>query len=374
MINSLFPISGGNIPKLKSVPHVEKGSVSVIRTHSASSTYYDAMGITSFRTSNQYWCANSKKALYILGTDYDSRIRTEHFAKVVFDPVKGCEVIFLLEEQTPLFSRIVIDPKDNLYILRATGILEKWSSNGDRLFGIDESGVLCIGANGNLFVWGNTYIREYDSELKLVNEVEYTLGGNSVYFYADKECNFYLATRTNLYKLNSLGEIMWSKSVYLNYDDYWHAIDFDSEGNAYLYVAPANDSGFALQCIDTNGDRKWVTEKLTFHTQYHKVHVDEKNRKVYYTGYATDVLWTIDMDTGLIISKQGDLGDDETQIITDSEGDVYMWHTNIEHISNYLGTVGWKENENDFEKYIVRELERGDGYMLLVEDGEGAAK
>lgn len=362
MITDVFPKAGGTPLTMKTMPYVKDFSVSVPRN----STMTDSLQYE--KIARQRMAIGANGSLYLLGQDYYNGI--DHFARVTWNPLTGYTKEWSIDNVTPVFDRVVSDDNDFAYVTRGDGTLEKYNAAGEVLWSITESGVLCIGANGNLFVWAATYIKEYDTDGNLLNTWEYTCTGTPITFYANADKDFFIATSSQLARVTSALEVVWTYSTSFSTSTYssgtFCAVDIDESGNFYMY----GSSNLSVKCISSEGVQLWDTGQLQYSDMYRTIWVDNLG-SVYAINYSS-YLFKLDAKTGNTIwKKQGYQYNGYRTGCADKHGNVYVWYEHtIYGWHEYLGTVNWTENEEVQEKFAIQEVERGDDYMILLSDEE----
>ena len=311
----------------------------------------------------------SEGVLYAIGGQ-GSLSQAYGIYKILWSPLTGGTVGWYLIQSTDYYTKIVVDSTDCVYATRYKGSLNKYSATGELLWTITESGVTCIGANGNLFAWATNYIKEYDLDGNLLNTWEYTCTGTPVDFYVNEDKEFFLITSSQLTRVNSNLSTLWTYAATIG-DRCAAAID--KECNFYISIT----SGCGVRCINAIGEEIWNTGHLPeSYNYYQSIWVDNIGAVYtvhYMQSYKVDYLHKIDAHTGEIIAKipfDSSYTSERTGC-ADAYGNVYAWSGQRFHVWNtYIGTVNWIENEKTQEKFVVQELERGDGYMILLHDEE----
>jgi hypothetical protein len=367
MIVDLFPKAGGTPVTIKSRPYVHNFEVNVPEdgdVNKLDNLYFDDP------IGRQRMAIGNNASLYLIGHNYGYKPPLNHFARVTWSPLTGYSKHWSIYSETPTFERVVTDSAGLAYVTRSDGTLEKYNEEGEVLWTIPESGVLCVGGNGNIFVWTAAYIKEYDTDGHILNTWEYTCTGTPVTLYANANKDFFLVTSEQLTRLTSSLEVLWTYAASFNvstlYDANQCAVDIDELGNFYMY---GDISGLSVKCIGSDGVEKWHTSQLSYSNHHPYIWVDNLGG-VYVTCSNTPSIGKLDAKTGLIIEIRDEYEYSMTKAgCADKYGNVYVWHEWMLYgFHPYLGTVNWVEDGNTHEQFVIHEVERGDGYMILHND------
>lgn len=371
MITDVFPKAGGTPLTMKTKPYEDTG-YSIQAPTTASATTNNS--ICWRKGCRQTMAPGSRGVLYVIGENDQYGI-LPHLIKVVYTPLNGSVTEWRISDFSVGFSRIVVDSNDCVYAVRTNGNLEKYDATGALLWTVADSGVLSIGANGNLFVWTATDFKEYSADGTILSTWKYTCDGTPLTFYVSADNEFFIATSTQLARIKASLEVAWTYSASFKYDDYLTAVDIDHKGNFYMYdvaAKAASSSVVGVQCVNSDGALVWATGQLYYSFQYVNIWVDNLGA-VYLVCYGSK-LFKLDANNGATLWTASVGSTNYKGGAANAYGDVYVWYYSLQGWHNYLGTVNWTEDEVTKEKFVLQEIERGDGYMILLSDEEVTAQ
>ena len=366
MIIDLFPKAGGKTIKMKMQPYRKQDSFPV-RRHSSDTETSDSIEINNWKP--QIIAAGTSGVVYLVGRGY---YYNHPLVKASYNPITGFTHEWTIDEFDAEFDTIVATPDNCVYVTKNNGTLWKYSPDGESLWNIAESGVMCIGDNGNLFVWNSTYIKEYDASGSLLNKWDYTCDGIPIRFRVNDNNEFFIVTSTQLARLTPALEVVWTYAATFGTGSFSYtncAIDIDKSCNFYMYTGDG-DSG--VKCISADGELLWDSGELDWTSIYICIFVDNFGA-VYLCNYHGN-LFKLDAKTGTLISNTRFYEHTGHKVgCADMAGNIYVWcDWKLCSFFNYLGTVSWTENDKSQERFIIQELEHGDGYMILLDDEEVA--
>ena len=366
MIVDAFPKSGAVGAEIKTKPIHYYDSVDV---------YYSTGSSADFEPSaeqhRQLMACDSTGALYVIaGSGYTNY----HFLKL------RPEISHLIKEwsfeqvaSSVEFWNVVVGHDDCPYILRATLTIEKYSPDGELLWSTEADSdleefkaVLCIGTNGNLFVWSKSYIKEYDPNGTLVSTINYTdSSGYLLCLYIDENKNLFIASSTEIKRVNADLETVWAIPFDCKYDR--ARVCVDNSGNFFFYD---RNGEFSVTRVSPDGEVLWTFKPKGYVSDVRPAVAVDNKGAVYAISYS-ERLFKLDAETGLELWREDDC-DYPYYLYADSFRNAYSWsaYGSIHMLSARIGTVQWTEEGVDREKYILREIESGDGYLLLKSDEE----
>lgn len=366
MIIDVFPKAGGTPVSIKTAPYMLIDSFSV--PDSQKGTSHRSLELkTVYR---QQMAAGTNSTLYLIGKSYYSDQR--HLAKITCDPLTGMTMEWVIHNWTgDYFQRVIADTSNCAYVVHKSNTMEKYSPDGELLWSTTENGVLCIGANGNLFVWAPTYIREYDTDGNILNTWEYTCDGTPITFYVNADNEFFIVTSSQLARVTSTLETVWTRPETFStttYSDTLCAVDIDDSGNFYMY----NDSGSSgIKCINADGELLWDSGVLHYSDMYMTIWVDNAGA-VYLANYSSWNVYKVDAKTGVLLNSYRPYEYSGHRAgCASKSGNNYIWlEYQICAYLPYVGAVNWTEDDKAQKKFIIKELEHGSNYSILLSDEE----